>query len=116
MFLKCFYFVRLTGFVRLTRCLFPFDKMAPLFEAEKKDMANDRYMKIGEVLERTSYSRAQIYRLMKSGEFPSAYRLSKSRVAWKESEVDAWVEERQSIFLVPQLDKGQKLLEEVWRR
>jgi prophage regulatory protein len=53
---------------------------------------------------------------MKSGEFPSAYRLSKSRVAWKESEVDAWVEERQSIFLVPQLDKGQKLLEEVWRR
>ncbi|CAH7428859.1 Transcriptional regulator [Vibrio chagasii] len=90
--------------------------MAPLFEAEKKDMANDRYMKIGEVLERTSYSRAQIYRLMKSGEFPSAYRLSKNRVAWKESEVDAWVEERQSIFLVPQLDKGQKLLEEVWRR
>ncbi|TON78866.1 transcriptional regulator, partial [Vibrio parahaemolyticus] len=25
-------------------------------------MANERYMKIGEVLERTSYSRAQIYR------------------------------------------------------
>ncbi|WP_255200284.1 MULTISPECIES: helix-turn-helix transcriptional regulator [Vibrio] len=90
--------------------------MAPLFETETKDMANERYMKIGEVLERTSYSRAQIYRLMKSGEFPSSYRLSKNRVAWKESEVDAWVEERQSIFLLRQLDKGQMLLEEVWRR
>ncbi|TNZ33372.1 transcriptional regulator, partial [Vibrio parahaemolyticus] len=30
--------------------------MAPLFETETKDMANERYMKIGEVLERTSYS------------------------------------------------------------
>lgn len=79
-------------------------------------MLSDRYLKIGEVLERSSYSRAQIYRLMKSGEFPSSYRLSKNRVAWKESEVDVWVEERQSIFLLPPLDKGQKLLEEVWRR
>lgn len=78
-------------------------------------MANERYLKIEEVIERSSYSRSQIYRLMKSGGFPSSYRLSKNRVAWKESEVNAWVENRQPAFLMPQIDRNQKQLNKVWQ-
>ena len=78
-------------------------------------MLNERYLKIEEVLEVTSYSRAQIYRLMKSGEFPSSYRLSKNRVAWKETEIRDWAGNRKSTVLMAELNNSQKLLEEIWR-
>lgn len=78
-------------------------------------MRSQRYLKIEEVIEVTSYSRAQIYRLMKSGEFPSSYRLSKNRVAWKETEILDWAENRKSTSLLAELDSAQRLLREVWR-
>ncbi|EMK3324783.1 AlpA family phage regulatory protein [Vibrio vulnificus] len=77
-------------------------------------MLSERYLKIEEVVKVTSYSRAQIYRLMKSGEFPSSYRLSKNRVAWKETEIRNWSENRKSTTLMVELDRSQRLLKEVW--
>ena len=41
-----------------------------------------------------SFSRMHIYRLMKSGEFPKTVPVGKNRVAWLESELDAWIESR----------------------
>jgi prophage regulatory protein len=38
-----------------------------------------------------AYSRMQLSRLMKAGIFPQAIRLSSSRIAWVEAEVDAWI-------------------------
>lgn len=40
------------------------------------------------------FSRMHIYRLMKSGEFPKTVPVGKNRVAWLESELDAWIESR----------------------
>ncbi len=41
-----------------------------------------------------SFSRMHIYRLMKSGDFPKSVPVGKNRVAWLESELDAWIESR----------------------
>lgn len=76
-------------------------------------MNNDRYLKIGEVIGRTSYSRAQIYRLMKSGDFPKSYRLSSNRVAWKESEINGWLESRVVTFALPPSNSNTDLLNRV---
>jgi len=40
------------------------------------------------------YSREHLYRLEKSGKFPKRIRVGPNRIAWDESEVDAWLEER----------------------
>ncbi|MBY5777780.1 AlpA family phage regulatory protein [Rhizobium brockwellii] len=40
------------------------------------------------------YAKQHIYRLMASGEFPRSVQLSANRVAWLESEIDSWINER----------------------
>lgn len=42
----------------------------------------------------TSISRATLYRLMKTGEFPSPVKVSAGRVAWREADVRGWIESR----------------------
>lgn len=44
------------------------------------------------VSERTSLSRTTLWRLCKAGQFPASIRLSPQRVAWRESDVSAWLE------------------------
>jgi prophage regulatory protein len=39
----------------------------------------------------TSFSKATIYRKMDDGTFPRALKIGKSRVAWRESEIAAWI-------------------------
>jgi prophage regulatory protein len=51
-------------------------------------------LRCGAVLSRTGLSRATIYRLMASGQFPSQRRLSAGAVGWNEAEVEAWINER----------------------
>lgn len=50
----------------------------------------ERLLKIGDVMERTSLSRAHIYALMKRGDFPAQRKLGHRCARWVESEVDAW--------------------------
>jgi prophage regulatory protein len=38
-----------------------------------------------------AYSRMQLARLMKERKFPQSVRVSSSRIAWYESEIDAWI-------------------------
>lgn len=45
-----------------------------------------------EVRARTSLSRATIWRRVRAGEFPPPVRIGSSRIAWRESEVNAWIE------------------------
>ncbi len=52
-----------------------------------------RLLHLKEVLNRTSLSRTSIYRLMARGRFPESVALG-SRVAWVESEVQAWIQAR----------------------
>ena len=46
------------------------------------------------VTARTSFSRAQIYEMVKRQEFPAPIRISRNRIAWPESKVAAWIAEK----------------------
>lgn len=39
------------------------------------------------------FSKAQLYRLMKAGKFPKTVQVGFKRVAWVESEIDAWMQQ-----------------------
>lgn len=53
-----------------------------------------RFLKLKEVMEKTALSRSAIYRKMNDGEFPQSVSLGERAIAWVESEVDEWMEER----------------------
>ncbi|MBN7279477.1 AlpA family phage regulatory protein [Vibrio cholerae] len=53
-----------------------------------------RFLKLKEVMEKTALSRSAIYRKMNDGEFPESVSLGERAIAWVESEVDEWMEER----------------------
>jgi len=46
------------------------------------------------VLERTSLTRADLYRKMKTGEFPLPVSLGRRCVAWRDDEISAWIDSR----------------------
>lgn len=52
--------------------------------------STSRLLSIRDVTDQTSLSRPTIYRLIGNGQFPRQIRLSKNRVAWKESDVENW--------------------------
>ena len=52
----------------------------------------DRLIRLPEVIQITSISRTQIYRLIAAGTFPKQRRISHKVAAWKESEVAAWID------------------------
>lgn len=51
-------------------------------------------MTMNQVCEATSLSRTTIWRLQQRDEFPRGVRLSAARVAYKTSDIDAWVTSR----------------------
>jgi predicted DNA-binding transcriptional regulator AlpA len=60
----------------------------------------ERYLRINDLAHEYGgclpLSKMQLYRLMKVGKFPQNVELSDGgRVAWKQSEVEAWLEERE---------------------
>ena len=47
-----------------------------------------------EVLRLIPYSRTTLWRLEKSGDFPSRIRLGQNRVGWLETEIASWITQR----------------------
>ena len=45
-----------------------------------------------EVLNRTSLSRATLFRKERAGEFPKAVQISANRVAYDSEKIDAWIQ------------------------
>ncbi len=56
-------------------------------------MAGERVLAIREVVKRTTLSKNEIYRRIRRGKFPRQIRLGKQRVAWRERDVDDWLNE-----------------------
>lgn len=54
----------------------------------------DRFLPIREVVRITSLSRACIYKYIGQQKFPASVNLSGNRVAWLNSEIDRWMQER----------------------
>jgi prophage regulatory protein len=46
------------------------------------------------VLERTTWSDTTLWRRVRAGDFPRPIRISPGRVAWRESDVEAWIKAR----------------------
>lgn len=60
-------------------------------------MTGLRLLRIGDVCARTTLSRATVYREEAAGRFPGRVRLTECAVAWREADVNAWIETRQAI-------------------
>jgi len=53
-----------------------------------------RLLKIKTVVERTALSRASIYRQINEGRFPAPVKIGARAIAWPESIVSQWLEDR----------------------
>lgn len=53
-----------------------------------------KLLRIDEVKRRTGLSRTTIWRREREGEFPERVRLGGNSVAWREEEVERWIENR----------------------
>ncbi len=52
------------------------------------------FISLNQVREITSLSKTTIYRLISEEKFPRPYQLTERRVAWRETEVAAWIADR----------------------
>ena len=57
-------------------------------------LMDDRLFRRRDVEDITGLSRSSIYRLMASGAFPQAVRVSPGAVRWRSSDIAAWLESR----------------------
>ena len=55
---------------------------------------HEQLLRIGAVREAVGLSRSQIFRLERNQNFPARVQLSANSVAWKRSEIEAWIESR----------------------
>jgi len=51
-----------------------------------------RLIRLPEVMNRTGYGKAWIYRLISEGRFPSSIKIGIRSVAFVESEIDEWIQ------------------------
>ena len=54
----------------------------------------NRFLRLPEVIQISGYRRSTIYEMIKSGKFPAPVHLGPRAVAWLESEVEAWMQDR----------------------
>lgn len=53
-----------------------------------------RLLRLPQVLDKTGLKRPQIYSYMKAGTFPKSVKIGPSSVAWLESEIDDWINQK----------------------
>lgn len=51
-------------------------------------------IRLSEVQRRTGYSKAWIYRLLKESRFPKSVKIGSRAIAFVESEIDDWINQR----------------------
>lgn len=64
-----------------------------------------RLLRLPAVLERTGLGKSSVYSGMAAGTFPTPVRLGTRGVAWRESEIAAWVESLQTAEIRPVIKK-----------
>ena len=53
-----------------------------------------KLVRLSEVLSRTGYSRAWIYKLISQGRFPQSVKIGSRSIAFVENEIDEWINQR----------------------
>ncbi len=51
-----------------------------------------RLIRLNEVETKIGFKKSKIWQMIKDGEFPAPIRISTTKVAWLESDVDAWID------------------------
>ena len=54
----------------------------------------ERLIRRPEVTQRTGLGKSSIYEKISDGEFPPPIKLGKRTVAWREHDIDQWIEQR----------------------
>ncbi|RZJ62564.1 MAG: AlpA family phage regulatory protein [Acidovorax sp.] len=67
----------------------------------------ERLLRIDDVCFMTGLGRSTIYAKIKAGDFPSAVQLHGTSVAWRETEVDAWIAARPAVGATPPVPPAQ---------
>ncbi|RUT66525.1 DNA-binding protein [Morganella morganii] len=57
-------------------------------------MAAHRLLRLKQVEDKTGLKRSQIYAYMKTSDFPKSIKIGPSSVAWLESEIENWINEK----------------------
>lgn len=78
----------------------PILAIAPMPGAPVKPY-RDRLLRLSDVQFLTGLGRSSIYAAIAQGTFPSAVNVTDYAVAWRESEVDAWIAARTKITATP---------------
>ncbi|MGR5254340.1 AlpA family phage regulatory protein [Vibrio astriarenae] len=53
-----------------------------------------RFLKLQQVMDKTTLCRSSIYNLIKAGDFPKNVTVMGKRKAWLESEVEGWMQDK----------------------
>lgn len=61
-------------------------------EQAQRIKRSERLLRMDLVEDRTALKKSAIYAMIRRGEFPAPVRISARAVAWRESQVDAWIE------------------------
>jgi prophage regulatory protein len=62
-------------------------------QVQSQDVGFRGFYSLDQVLERIPISRSTVYRLMKEGKFPKSARITRQRLGWSKTEIDAHLEE-----------------------
>lgn len=54
----------------------------------------DYFLRMKDVLKRTGLTRSPLYRMINKGQFPSPVKIGVKSIAWPESSVNQWIEDR----------------------
>lgn len=57
-------------------------------------MTSQRFLRLTQVMDKTGLKRSQVYAYMKAGDFPKSIKIGPSSVAWLESEIETWINEK----------------------
>ena len=68
-------------------------------------MTNERLLRRNQVVEMTGLSYSSIYRAERNGTFPKRIRIGKQAVAWKLSEIQEWIRNRDTVDFAQQGDE-----------
>ena len=54
------------------------------------------FIRINQVMERVSFGKSKIWKMVKDGEFPQPIKLTSGTTVWIKEEVDKWIEDKVS--------------------
>lgn len=57
-------------------------------------MNSDKLLRIRQVEDKIGFSKSWVYQQIRANLFPPAIRVGNVQVAWLESEIDAWIQQR----------------------